>query len=185
MIKILISYELQKLKLMSLQTAQFILPVYHKGYRLDISDKQGGLLVSIKSYLPSRVLSSHNTPSDIQVILFELNQNKERSIFMCIYSPSKQSSQFCFKNLWLIAFMIEILIWNQTVLHWHHLCNHFFNLIKANKFFNGLGSFKDLILTNRKYCFKHSSVFETGLSDHHHHFVYSMLKHIEIRIKTF
>ena len=84
---------------MSLQTAQFILPVYHKGYRLDISDKQGGLLVSIKSYLPSRVLSSHNTPSDIQVILFELNQNKERSIFMCICSPSKQSSQFCFKNL--------------------------------------------------------------------------------------
>ena len=33
----------------------------------------------------------------------------------------------------------------------------------------------DLILTNRKYCFKHTSTFETGLSDHHH-LIYSILK---------
>ena len=50
-----------------------------------------------------------------------------------------------------------------------------FNLIKTNTCFKGKGSCIDLILTNRKYCFKHSSTFETGLSDHHH-LVYSMLK---------
>ena len=50
-----------------------------------------------------------------------------------------------------------------------------FNLIKTNIFFKGKGSCIDLILTNRKYCFKHSSTFETVLSDHHH-LVYSMLK---------
>ena len=33
----------------------------------------------------------------------------------------------------------------------------------------------DLILTNRKYCFKHTSTFETGFSDHQH-LIYSMLK---------
>ena len=33
----------------------------------------------------------------------------------------------------------------------------------------------DLILTNRKFCFKNSSTLETGLSDHHH-LIYSMLK---------
>ena len=36
----------------SFPTAQFILPGYHKPYRLDITDKQGGLLVYIKSHLP-------------------------------------------------------------------------------------------------------------------------------------
>ena len=41
--------------------------------------------------------------------------------------------------------------------------------------FKGSGSCIDLILTNRKYCFKHTSTFETGLSDHHH-LIYSMLK---------
>ena len=50
-----------------------------------------------------------------------------------------------------------------------------FNLIKTNTCFKGKGSCIGLILTNRKYCFKHSSTFETGLSDHHH-LVYSMLK---------
>ena len=41
--------------------------------------------------------------------------------------------------------------------------------------FKGKGSCIDLILTNIKHCFKHSSTFETGLSDHHH-LVYCMLK---------
>ena len=50
-----------------------------------------------------------------------------------------------------------------------------FNLIKTNTCFKGKGSCIDLILTNRKYCFNHSSTFETGLTDHHH-LVYSMLK---------
>ena len=52
-----------------------------------------------------------------------------------------------------------------------------FNLIKTNTRFKGKGSCIDLFLTNRKCCFKHSSTFETGLSDHHH-LVYSMLKHV-------
>ena len=51
-----------------------------------------------------------------------------------------------------------------------------FNLIKSNTCFKGNGTCIDLILTNRRYyCFKHSSFFETGLSDHHH-LIYSMLK---------
>ena len=49
------------------------------------------------------------------------------------------------------------------------------HLIKTNKCFKGKGSCIDLILTNRKSCFKHLSTFETGLGDHHH-LIYSMLK---------
>ena len=62
----------------SVPTAQFILPGYHKTYRLDITDKQGGLLVFIKSQLPSRLLSIDNTANDIQVTPFELNLRKEK-----------------------------------------------------------------------------------------------------------
>ena len=70
-------------------TAQFLLPGYHKPYRLDISDKQGGLLVYIKANLPSRLLSNHISPKNIQIILFELNLRKEKWIFVCIYRPPK------------------------------------------------------------------------------------------------
>ena len=52
---------------------------------------------------------------------------------------------------------------------------NYYNLIKNNTCFKGDGSCIDLILTNRKYCFKNTSSFETGISDHHH-LTYSMLK---------
>ena len=58
-----------------------------------------------------------------------------------------------------------------TFLNEHDLIN----LIKNNTCFKGEGSCIDLILTNRKFSFKNSTSFETGLSDHHH-LIYSMLK---------
>ena len=57
----------------------------------------------------------------------------------------------------------------------NNICAVLFNIIKSDTCFKGNGTCIDLILTNRKYCFKHSSTFETGLNDHHH-LIYSMLK---------
>ena len=53
--------------------------------------------------------------------------------------------------------------------------NGFINLIKSNTCFKGKGSCIDLILTNRKYSFKHSNSGETSISDHRH-LIYAMLK---------
>ena len=53
--------------------------------------------------------------------------------------------------------------------------NGLYNLIKGHTCFKGKGSLIDLILTNRKFSFKNTQSFETGLSDHHH-MVYTMLK---------
>ena len=38
----------------SFPTAKFSWPGYHKPYRLDISDRRGGLFLYVKSHLPSR-----------------------------------------------------------------------------------------------------------------------------------
>ena len=54
--------------------------------------------------------------------------------------------------------------------------NGLINLIKGNTCFKGQGSCIDLILTNRRFSFKHSNSYETGASDHHH-LIYSMLKY--------
>ena len=53
--------------------------------------------------------------------------------------------------------------------------NAIYNLIKVNTCFKGKGTCIDSILTNRKYSFKNTNTFETGLSDHHH-MIYTMLK---------
>ena len=49
------------------------------------------------------------------------------------------------------------------------------NLVKSNTCFKGKGSRIDLMLTNRKYSFKYTCSFETGLSDLHH-LIYSVVK---------
>ena len=54
---------------------------------------------------------------------------------------------------------------------------NFTNLIKNNTCFKGVGSCIDLILANRKYCFKNTSSYETGISDHHH-LIFSLMKTI-------
>ena len=53
--------------------------------------------------------------------------------------------------------------------------NSLTNLIKTNTYFKEEGSSVDLILTNRKYSFKYTSSYETGLSDHRH-MIYTILK---------
>ena len=64
---------------------------------------------------------------------------------------------------------------SDSILKTFMLSHNLLNLIKSNTRFKGRGSYIDLILTNRKFCFKNSSTFETGLSNHHH-LIYSMLK---------
>ena len=91
----------------------------------------------------------------------------------CIYRPPKQNKQYFPENVSSIAHHSSSIYENYILLESFNL----FNLIKTNTYFKGKGSCIDLIVTNKKYCFKHSSSFETGLSDHHHHhLVYSMLK---------
>lgn len=49
------------------------------------------------------------------------------------------------------------------------------NLIKNNTCFKGQRSSVDLTITSRKFLFKYTSSYETGLSDHHY-MIYTMLK---------
>ena len=108
-------------------------------------------------------------------------------MFVCIYRPPKQDSQYFLENLSLIIDHYSSIYDNHIILgdfnmepknpklasfmHSFTLCN----LIKSNTCFKGSGSCIDLILTNREYYFKHTSTFETGLSDHQH-LICSMLK---------
>ena len=45
-------------------------------YRLDITDQSGGILVFVRSDIPSRQLTNYNYPKDIQIIPMEINLRK-------------------------------------------------------------------------------------------------------------
>ena len=108
-------------------------------------------------------------------------------VFLCIYRPPAQIKQYFLESLSMIVDHYSSIYDNLIILGDFNLkpdspilisfmqSLNLFNIIKSNTCFKGNGTCIDLILTNRKYCFKHSSIYETGLSDHHH-LIYSVLK---------
>ena len=168
----------------SIPTAQFRLANYHTPYLLDISNKSGGILVYIKSNIPTRQL---NCGKSIQAVPFEINLRKEKWLVISIYRPHSQNSEFLLNTLTSIIDHFTKLFDNYIIMGDFNLkpsdttlkhfldSNGLYNLIKGHTYFKGKGSLIDLILTNRKFSFKNTQLFETGLSDHHH-MVYIMLK---------
>ena len=171
----------------SFPTAQFRLANYHTPYRLDISNKSGGILVYIKSNIPTRQLNCGNLCKSIQAVPFEINLRKEKWLVISIYRPPSQNSEFFLNSLTSIIDHFTKLFDNYIIIGDFNLepsdttLKHFLdsnglhNLIKEHTCFKGKGSLTDLILTNRKFSFKNTQSFETGLSNHHH-MVYTMLK---------
>ena len=71
---------------------QFLIFVFHELMKLEIPSKCGGMLVYIKSSLPSRIMSNFKLPENIQVMLYVLNLRKEKWLFLSFYKPPLQSS---------------------------------------------------------------------------------------------
>ena len=119
--------------------------------RLDISDKSGGLLVYVRSYLLSRQLTKFEIPSDFQAIPFEVNMRKKKWFFLCIYKPPSMKCQYfldslsdiidCYSNVYdshiLIGdFNLEP---SQMYLETFIETHNYFNLVKNNTCFEGPG----------------------------------------------
>ena len=61
----------------------------------DITENKGGLMVFVKSHIPSRSLNDFKIPSNIQIIPFEINLRNEKWLVASIYkAPSEKSKYF-------------------------------------------------------------------------------------------
>ena len=83
----------------SFPTSQFELEGYYSPFRLDITKQSGGLLVYIKSSIPSRQLSYGSICNSIQAIPFEINLRQEKWLVISIYRPPPQDSGFFIHSL--------------------------------------------------------------------------------------
>ena len=78
----------------SFPTAQFLMPGFHKPFRLDVTTSSGGLLAYVKRSLPGRELEAYKLQFNIQPIPFEINLEKGKWLFIGIYKPPSQKSQY-------------------------------------------------------------------------------------------
>ena len=78
----------------SFPTSQFELEGYYSPFRLDITKQGGGLLVYLKSSIPSRQLSYGSICNSIQAIPLGINLRQEKWLVILIYRPPSQGSGF-------------------------------------------------------------------------------------------
>ena len=83
----------------SFPTSQFEIEGYYSPFRLDITKPSGGLLVYIKSSIPSTQLSYGSICNSIQAIRFEINLRQEKWLVISIYRPPPQDSGFFIHSL--------------------------------------------------------------------------------------
>ena len=157
-------------------------------YRLDVSGKSGGLLVYIKSTIPSKILTDFDHLKKIQALAFEIHLNKKKWLVVSIYNPNKILGNDFLSNLTdLIDFYgrrfehcILIGDFNMQIkdlpLSVFLVEQDLQDLVKNKTCYKCIsGTAIDLILTDQKNSFQHTNVLETGLSDHHL-MVYTMFK---------
>ena len=125
--------------------------------------------------------------NNIEIIPFELNLRNDKWLFVSIYKSPLQT------NRYFVSILGDLLVFysnqydNKVVIEDFDLepsnpsllsfmdSQNFVSLMKNKTYFKETSSCIDFILTNRKYSFKNTSSYETGLSDHHH-LIYSVMK---------
>ena len=60
----------------------------------DITENKGGLMVLVKSHIPSRSLNNFKIPSNIRIIPFEINFRNEKYLVASIYKAPSQKKIF-------------------------------------------------------------------------------------------
>ena len=116
-----------------------------------------------------------------------MNLRKDKRLFVSIYKSPLQNNQYFvsilsdFLDFYSNEYDNKVGDFNlkpssPSILSFMDNQN-FVSLIKNKTCFKGKNACINLILRNRKYSFKNTSSYETGLSDHHH-LIYSAMKTI-------
>ena len=161
-------------------TGQFVIEGFATPFRLDRNANGGGLLVYVRSDIPSRQLNSFKFSEGVECISFEINLRKKKWALFSVYRPPTQSQDNLFENL------------GRALDHYSDNYENFmfigdFNMTETEeqlKTFLELYSLKnlvkeptcykshmpkciDLVLTNRNRSVQKTTTVESGLSDFH------------------
>ena len=68
-------------------------------YRLDRNKNGGGIIIYVREDIPTKILTKHNLPEDIEGIFLEIKFRKFKWLFCGIYHPLSQNDQYFFSNI--------------------------------------------------------------------------------------
>ena len=77
-------------------TNQFSINGFSKPYRMDRNRFGGGIMIFIREDIPSKLMSNHTFPNDIESLLIEINLKKSTFLFLDGYRSPRQSDTYFF-----------------------------------------------------------------------------------------
>ena len=83
-------------KLETFPRSQFHIDGFSLPYRLDRNRNSGGVMIFVKEDIPSKLLTKHNFPSDVEGLFVELNFRKSIWLLFGTYHPPAQNDQYFF-----------------------------------------------------------------------------------------
>ena len=159
---------------------RFLIDGFSKPIRLDRNRNGGGILIFVRNDFPSKLLTKHHFPDDIEGLFIELNFRKTKCLFLGMYHPPSQNDQYYFdcrdKALDIYNNYDKVILTGgfnseevetvfETFLYQHDLKSLaeggscFKNPERTNSI--------NLFLTNKPLSFHHTLSVFTGLSDFH------------------
>ena len=153
---------------------------FHVPYRLDRTDKGGGIMLFVREHIPSRNINVVFSPK-IEAIVIEINLKKRKWLIIDSYNPYKNMigdhlhSVGNYLNESCKRYENFIIIGDFNSETKEDAMQDFCSVYSINNVVNEPTCFKnidhpsciDLILTNKPRSFQNTSVMETGLSDFH------------------
>ena len=160
-------------------TSQFVLQGYSSPFRLDRTAHGGGLLLYLRSDIPSKSLPLIS--DNIECIICEITISKKKWLLVGSYNPKKSlisnHLSALSKNLdhYLSSFDNVIIFGDLNSEIREESMSDFCSIYALKSLIKVPTCFKsnenpsciDLILTNKPHSFQNSTVLETGLSDFH------------------
>ena len=77
-------------------TSSFLIDGFSLPFQLDQSQKGGGIFINVRSDIPSKVLTKHSFPNDIEILFVEINFRKSKWLLFRTHHPPSQNDQYYF-----------------------------------------------------------------------------------------
>ena len=80
-------------------TSSFLIDGFTSPFRLDRNRKDGGILIYVQSDIPSKLLTKHSFPNDMEGLFVEINFRKSTWLLFETYHPPSQNDPYYFDCL--------------------------------------------------------------------------------------
>ena len=77
---------------------QFNIEGFCKPYRMDRNKFGGGVMIFVREDIPSKQMTNHTIPDDIESLFIEINLKKSKFLLLGGYRPPRQSNAYCFET---------------------------------------------------------------------------------------